>query len=76
MDKYSREVLELCSLLVAAKSYSGDENAAAEILAEYMRDHDFDDICTDKYGNVIGKISGNQKGPKILFDGHLDTVPA
>ena len=36
MDKYSGEVLELCSLLVAAKSYSGGENSAAEILAEYM----------------------------------------
>ena len=76
LDRYSREVLELCGLLVAARSYSGDENSVAEILTQYMREHDMDDILIDKYGNVIGKISGSRKGPKILFDGHMDTVPA
>ena len=29
----------------------------------------------DRYGNVIGCIKGSRPGPRILFDGHIDTVP-
>ena len=35
----------------------------------------FDEIETDCYGNVIGHIKGKNPGPKVLFDGHIDTVP-
>ena len=69
------EVIELCRALVRQRSYSGEENNTAKVLQEYMRSHGFDDVNVDKYGNVIGHIKGNRPGPKILFDGHMDTVP-
>lgn len=69
------EVIELCRSLVKCQSYSGQENAAAKLLDEYMKKNGFDDVRIDKYGNIIGHIKGNRKGPKILFDGHMDTVP-
>ena len=40
-----------------------------------MEEHFFDEVLTDRYGNVIGKIKGKGEGPRILFDGHMDTVP-
>ncbi|WP_196598803.1 YgeY family selenium metabolism-linked hydrolase [Pectinatus frisingensis] len=69
------EVIELCRSLIKYQSYSGQENAVAEILDGYMKKNGFDDVRIDKYGNIIGHIKGKRKGPKILFDGHMDTVP-
>lgn len=69
------EVIDLCQRLVRAKSYSGEEGEAAAVLREYLNTNDFDEVLIDEYGNCIGHIKGNKPGPKILFDGHIDTVP-
>jgi len=68
-------VIALCRTLVKAKSYSGEEGNAAEALADFFRENGFDEVIVDEYGNVIGKIKGNLPGKKLLFDGHIDTVP-
>lgn len=75
-----QEVIELCQNLVRAKSYSGEENEVAEVLKGFLEKNFsgkqvFDEIKTDQYGNVIGVIKGKRPGNKILFDGHIDTVP-
>ena len=75
-EERKAEVLALCKKLVSNRSYSGEENAVADVLKCFMRQKQFDDFCTDKYGNVIGKIKGDRTGNKVLFDGHMDTVPA
>src|SRR5699024_7893233 len=46
-----------------------------EELQNYFKANGFDDVHVDKYGNTIGVIKGSKPGPKILFDGHMDTVP-
>ncbi len=68
-------VIELCKKLIKAKSYSGEENQVSSELKEFFEANGFDDVILDKYGNTIGVIKGNRKGKKILFDGHMDTVP-
>ena len=40
-----------------------------------MEENGFDQVYIDKYGNIIGKIKGKRPGKKLLFDGHIDTVP-
>ena len=40
-----------------------------------MESKGFDEVFFDEYGNVIGRIAGKHPGKKILFDGHMDTVP-
>ena len=75
-EERKAEVLALCKQLVSNRSYSGEENAAADVLKCFMRQKQFDDFCTDTYGNVIGNIKGDRTGNKVLFDGHMDTVPA
>jgi len=74
-QKRCEEVVALCQSLIQAKSYSGQEDRAAAILQESMRSMGFDEVRVDCYGNVIGCIKGKREGKKILFDGHIDTVP-
>ena len=74
-EKRKQELLALAKGLVTKQSYSGCEGAAAAELKAYMERAGFDEVLTDRYGNVIGKIKGKRPGPKVLFDGHIDTVP-
>ena len=61
--------------LIQKQSYSGHEDGVAGVLEEQLKKKGFDSVTVDKYGNVIGCIKGNRPGKKILFDGHIDTVP-
>lgn len=69
------EVIILCRKLIQAKSYSGEEGKIAEILKVFYDNHDFDEVKIDSYGNIIGCIKGKRPGKRLLFDGHMDTVP-
>lgn len=60
--------------LIRHRSYSGEEDGVAAALEGAMRAQGFDDVTVDRYGNVVGVIRGNRPGPKVLFDGHMDTV--
>lgn len=75
-DQRRDELVSLCQDLIRAKSYSGHEQDAAQRLGDEMRALGFDEVQVDKYGSVIGTIKGNRPGPTVLFDGHIDTVPA
>ena len=70
-----QSVVRLCQELVKQRSYSGEEQGVVKVLKENMEQMGFDSVTVDKYGNIIGCIKGNRPGPKILFDGHIDTVP-
>lgn len=69
------KVIALCQDMVKAQSYSGQEKEAAMTLKKAFEDMGFDDVVIDRYGNCIGHIKGSKPGPKLLFDGHIDTVP-
>lgn len=76
MDKLRDEqVITLCQELIRQKSYSGEEEGVAGLLKRHMEVLGFDEVTSDKYGNVVGCIRGNRPGKKLLFDGHIDTVP-
>jgi putative selenium metabolism hydrolase len=59
--------------LVRIPSLSTYEQAVASRLGEEMRQVGFYDVRTDRIGNVIGRI-GSGKGPKLVYNGHMDTV--
>lgn len=71
----SEKVVALCQKLIQQRSYSGEEDKAAAVLKSEMEEAGFDEVSIDKYGNVIGCLKGNRPGKKLLFDGHIDTVP-
>ncbi len=75
-DLQKDQVIYLCKELVRIPSYSGEEKSVAENIKKYAYKHGFDEIEVDKLGNVILTMNGEFDGPTILFDGHIDTVPA
>jgi putative selenium metabolism hydrolase len=64
---------QLAQTLIRTPSLPGDEGAVAALLAEAMRHSGFEQVWTDRTGNVIGRY-GRGRGPVLLFDGHMDTV--
>ncbi len=74
-EKRKESVVSTVQGLVRRRSYSGEEAEVAAFLAESMRAAGFDEVTQDRYGNVIGVVRGKHNGPKVLFDGHMDTVP-
>ena len=70
------ELIKLCQDIIKIQSYSGNEGKLVEFLEKKMRECGFDDVIVDKYGSIIGKIKGKRPGNKVLFDAHIDTVPA
>ena len=70
-----QEVITLCRKMIQARSYSGEEAEAVVTLRDFCEHNGYTDVHIDKYGNCIAHIKGSRPGPKVLFDGHLDTVP-
>ena len=70
-----QDVTALCRELVKTPSLSGQEDGVVNVLRAYMEKNGFDEVHVDKYGSITGCIKGKRPGPKILFDGHIDTVP-
>ena len=75
MQELHSNTVALCSRLIQAKSYSGEEREVVEVIKEEMNRLGYDEVTVDAYGNVIGCIRGKRPGPRILLDGHIDTVP-
>lgn len=69
------ELVALCSEMIRAKSYSGQEAAVVDIMRRYSQKPQFANVVVDRYGNCICHVAGGRPGPKVLFDGHMDTVP-
>jgi len=61
--------------LVRTPGLSGQEGAAARLFASQLEALGFDEVRTDAVGNVIGIIRGGRPGGRIMFEGHIDTVP-
>lgn len=59
--------------LIAAQSYSTEEQDAAAILRDELSRLDFE-TTVDDWGNVVGTLRLGD-GPTVLLDTHLDTVP-
>jgi len=59
--------------LVHTPSPSTQEVGVAQRLVAEMQQVGFAEITTDRIGNVIGRV-GSGRGPKLLYNGHMDTV--
>ena len=67
--------VEFTQRLVRCPSIGGDEGKIAEISFNEMKKLGYDEVFKDDWGNVIGVVQGQDPGPTILFNGHLDHVP-
>jgi succinyl-diaminopimelate desuccinylase len=67
-------MIAACQELVRIPSLSGEEAAAGAALAAQMRALAFDRVDIDDKRNVIGWLDGEDDGPTLLVNGHLDHV--
>ncbi len=74
-EKRKKQLIGFCQKMIRAKSYSGQENLVAAEMEAFAKANGFSDVYVDPYGNCICHIKGSRPGPKVLFDGHMDTVP-
>ena len=70
------ETLDLLKKLIACPSLSGEEQGVADILRAYLSENGFSTVETDRYGDLVAGAKGSRPGVRLLFDGHIDTVPA
>lgn len=70
------EVCALCQELVRCPSLSGDEAGVADIVEREMLMLGYDAVQRDALGSVIGVVKGALPGRTVLFDAHMDVVPA
>lgn len=70
----SEAMIAFAQRLVQTPSLSGNEAAIARIVADEMTALGYDEVRTDRVGNVIGLLRGTGGGASIQFNSHLDHV--
>lgn len=68
--------VELTSTLIAVPGMSGAEADVADVVEAAMRSAGFRDVFRDPLGSVVGIAGPDRGAPVLLFDGHMDVVPA
>lgn len=68
-----QEIVGFASELISIPSLPQAELDLADRIRQKMLSLGYDDAWIDDMGNVIGRV-GSGRGPKVLFDGHMDTV--
>lgn len=60
--------------LVLIEAPTGHEEKRAAAVADKFRALGLEDVHTDRGGSVVALRRGTGKGPRVLIEGHLDTV--
>lgn len=74
MTENEKRLIAFCREAVRIPSFSGKEQAAAQMLKQKMDAYGFDETVIDRYGSVLGMIHGKRPGITVLLDGHIDHV--
>lgn len=67
-------VVRSAQVLAATPSVSGAEGDAIAFVISEMKALGYDDVTVDEAGNAVGTI-GSGAGPRLLVDGHIDSIP-
>lgn len=68
------ELVELLRLLVETESITGNEKNIVDALEEVFTSLGLESIRMPS-GSIAGVLNGEEDGPTVLIDGHVDTVP-
>lgn len=68
-------VLQCAQSLIQIETLTGAEQGAVARAAEWLTRLGYDEVTLDDCGNVIGTMYAGD-GATVVFDSHLDTVPA
>ncbi len=77
LDKsIQKETISFSQEIISVNSPSWHKEGVAVLVEQKMQALEYDSVRVDSFGNVIGIRIGKHSGPIILFDGHMDVVPA
>ncbi|MDO9546211.1 MAG: YgeY family selenium metabolism-linked hydrolase [Pelolinea sp.] len=77
LDKSIQEkTISFAQEIIRVNSPSWHEEGVAGLVEQKMKMLGYDSVQVDPFGNVIGIRIGKHPGPVVLFDGHMDVVPA
>jgi len=68
------DTIEFARDLVRTPSPSLGENNVASLVEAKMKQHGYDEVCRDDYGNVLGILYGREGDPTVVLNSHMDTV--
>ena len=71
---HAEAMIAFAQTLIQTPSLPGEEREIAELTVAEMKRLGYDDVWTDKVGNVIGVLRGSAAGPSVQFNAHLDHV--
>jgi succinyl-diaminopimelate desuccinylase len=60
--------------LVRIPSLPGEEGGVAQRIVDEMRTLGFDEVWTDRAGNVVGRVAGMGDAPAVMVSSHMDVV--
>jgi len=75
----SHDVISLLADMVKIPSVCGDEGRVASFIADRLRENGLPaEMLEVKPGrpDVISRVDTGRKGPRLMFNGHMDTVAA
>ena len=74
----SDDVISLLADLVRIPSVCGEEGRVAQFIAEWLVKNGLPvEMLEVKPGrpNTLSRVKGSQDGPRLMLNGHMDTVP-
>jgi putative selenium metabolism hydrolase len=72
--EYKEAMISFLQKLIQTPSISGEEKAVADLYMQEMEKLGYDEVFRDDMGNVVGLIKGNEEGPSIMYNSHMDHV--
>lgn len=73
-EELKGDMVSFAQRLIKCPALSGQEKGVADLYLAEMKKLGYDEVFRDDYGNVIGIINGNEEGPTIMYNGHMDHV--
>jgi putative selenium metabolism hydrolase len=70
------ELVQLTQDILRIPSVIGTEGELAQFVLARLKEYGVEEAWIDGIGNVVGILRGQGKGPNIMLNSHLDTVPA
>ena len=71
--EHGADLIHFTQRLVQTPSLPGQEGEVARLVQDEMRRLGYDEVATDRAGNVVGVVRGGA-APPLMFNGHMDHV--
>lgn len=68
------QAIQFATELIRIPSLPGDEEGVAWRIVEELRALGFDEVGTDRAGNIVGRIAGTGGAPPVMLSSHMDVV--